>query len=228
MLQAAIKAPQAPASPASPAPIAGQATGSNVVMPSQLLTPTDVQVLRNQRSELSDQIRSAQSRRGEIRQALKNATGVDRQGLEQQMNVLNGRIARLEQDIDEVGKQLASPQAIRAAGVQVPNNFPRSPRDRAFENMVPMVVVFTLFVLAPIAFSVSRFFWKSASRKPVAQDPEQAKRLERMEHAIDSIAIEVERVSEGQRFVTRILAEGQNAGALGARSQQAERLQAPR
>jgi hypothetical protein len=32
-------------------------------------------------------------------------------------------------------------------------------------------------------------------------------RLERMEQAIDSIAIEVERISEGQRFTTKLLAE---------------------
>jgi hypothetical protein len=37
--------------------------------------------------------------------------------------------------------------------------------------------------------------------------PDVTARLERMEHAIDSIAIEVERISEGQRFTTKLLAE---------------------
>ena len=32
-------------------------------------------------------------------------------------------------------------------------------------------------------------------------------RLERLEHAVESIAIEIERVSEGQRFVTKLLNE---------------------
>lgn len=32
-------------------------------------------------------------------------------------------------------------------------------------------------------------------------------RLERMEQAIDSIAVEVERISEGQRFTTKLLSE---------------------
>ena len=32
-------------------------------------------------------------------------------------------------------------------------------------------------------------------------------RLERLEHAIDSIAIEIERISEGQRFTTKLLSE---------------------
>ncbi len=33
-------------------------------------------------------------------------------------------------------------------------------------------------------------------------------RLERMEHAIDTMAVEMERVAEGQRFTTRLLSEG--------------------
>jgi hypothetical protein len=32
-------------------------------------------------------------------------------------------------------------------------------------------------------------------------------RLERVEHTVESIAIEMERVSEGQRFVTKLLSE---------------------
>jgi hypothetical protein len=37
--------------------------------------------------------------------------------------------------------------------------------------------------------------------------PEVAARLERMEQALDSIAIEVERISENQRFTTKLLSE---------------------
>lgn len=36
---------------------------------------------------------------------------------------------------------------------------------------------------------------------------EVSERLERMEQALDSIAIEVERISEGQRFTTKLLAD---------------------
>ena len=32
-------------------------------------------------------------------------------------------------------------------------------------------------------------------------------RLSRIEHAVDAIAVEVERISEGQRFTTKLLAE---------------------
>jgi hypothetical protein len=43
-------------------------------------------------------------------------------------------------------------------------------------------------------------------------------RLERMEQALDSIAIEVERISEGQRFTTKLLAERSKAENLPERA----------
>ena len=44
--------------------------------------------------------------------------------------------------------------------------------------------------------------------------PELSARLDRMEQAMEAIAVEVERVSEGQRFTTKLLAErgGTSAG----------------
>jgi hypothetical protein len=131
--------------------------------------------------------------------------------------VLDARIARLESDIAENGEALASIAARRAVaetrGVASGSN--NRSGDRFMDNLVPMVVVFTLFVLTPIAVSISRMFWKRGSMPArAAQSPENAQRLERMEQAIDTIAIEMERVSEGQRFITRILSEGRASVAL--------------
>lgn len=46
--------------------------------------------------------------------------------------------------------------------------------------------------------------------------PEVAARLERMEQSLDTIAVEIERITEGQRFTTKLLAERTVAGAAGA------------
>jgi len=45
--------------------------------------------------------------------------------------------------------------------------------------------------------------------RPVQQLPPPAdnERLERIERAVEAIAVEVERIAEGQRFVTRLMAE---------------------
>ena len=58
----------------------------------------------------------------------------------------------------------------------------------------------------------SRAGWSAQPIAP-AIAPELAAQIERMEQAIDSIAIEVERISEGQRFTTKLLAERGNGAA---------------
>jgi hypothetical protein len=57
----------------------------------------------------------------------------------------------------------------------------------------------------PIARAYARRIDAQSSHPPLASDL--SARLERMEQAIDSIAIEVERISEGQRFTAKLLAE---------------------
>jgi hypothetical protein len=37
-----------------------------------------------------------------------------------------------------------------------------------------------------------------------------------MEHAVEATAVEVERIGEGQRFLTRLFTEGEGARAIGA------------
>ncbi len=65
-----------------------------------------------------------------------------------------------------------------------------------------------LGILSTMVVKVSTIF---ASRNRRAADPAQLQRLEerlgRIEQAIDAMSIEVERISEGQRFTTKLLAE---------------------
>jgi len=209
--QTPAPAPPAPAAPPSPdVVIAGSVPGG-------AMTKQDVAILRAQRAELSDQLESATRRRRSLADQINHSNGVSRSGLESQLNVLNQRIVHLESEIDRTGQQLASPQAQQySAETRPPQNFgpPQFPFSRF--DPTPVAICFVLFVMSPIALSISRLFWKRGSRKwtvpPAA--PDQTDRLERIEQAVDAIAIEVERVSEGQRFVTRLLSE--RTPAIGA------------
>jgi hypothetical protein len=62
----------------------------------------------------------------------------------------------------------------------------------------------------PLARAYSRRM-DAESRNPRIPD-EVARRLERMEQALEAVAIEVERISEGQRFTTKLLSEGRGGG----------------
>ena len=67
-------------------------------------------------------------------------------------------------------------------------------------------------VLAPLARAHAK---RIETRGGIPKIPtEVLDRLERMEQAIDSIAIEVERISEGQRFTTKLLSDANSAGSL--------------
>ncbi|CAN5912291.1 hypothetical protein BH11GEM2_BH11GEM2_36140 [soil metagenome] len=221
---------QVPAAPPPPAGAPGAPAIAGVpgvtFVPAGALSARDVAALRARASELSNQLRSATNSRSEVQRQLRRATGADKAGLEQRLGVLDARIARLEGTIEENGTQLASLAASRTAGSQPAFPGDNFSRNRAMDNLVPIVIVFTLFVLSPIAVSISRMFWKRGSMpKHSVQSPENAQRLERMEQAIDSIAIEIERVSEGQRFVTRLMSDRQNA--LGAAQAPAQPIAIP-
>ena len=60
------------------------------------------------------------------------------------------------------------------------------------------------------AFVGAYFFGKSRGQRdaiPAARDPELMARISRIEQIVESTSIEIERISEGQRFTTRLLSE---------------------
>ena len=72
---------------------------------------------------------------------------------------------------------------------------------------VPIISVAMIPVVA-IGLPLARAYARRMESQPARSiSSDVAARLERMEHAIDSIAVEVERISEGQRFTTKLLAE---------------------
>ena len=69
--------------------------------------------------------------------------------------------------------------------------------------MIPLTVLGCVVGL-PLVRALARRWERQASLRPSAVSDE---RLERIEQAIEAMAVEVERISEGQRFVTRLLSE---------------------
>ena len=84
-----------------------------------------------------------------------------------------------------------------------------------------MVAVVSLGV--PIARAFGRRVEQGARR--IELPPETTARFERMEQAIDAIAVEVERISEAQRFTTKLLAERGSAALSAASPSDIERRQ---
>jgi len=230
--QAPIPTPPAPPAPPAPGVVdftnfpGGPTLGLQPGMP---ITDAQRDAIMEARSLMSDQLISASDRRNAIAEALKKAEGADRAGLESRLKQLDSRILQIENDLAETGRLLTSapPAGDNGlfAGTLVP---PREPPGLSPGNITAISIVFTLFVLAPMALAAARLMWRRAvSPRPPAQSLESIQRLERVEQALDAVAVEVERISEGQRFVTRILTEGPAQNALNA-AQRAEPVGVPR
>jgi hypothetical protein len=68
--------------------------------------------------------------------------------------------------------------------------------------------MFAMVAVVAIGVPLARGFARRLEQGgPTKMSADVLARLERMEQAIDSIAVEVERISEGQRFTTKLLAE---------------------
>lgn len=167
----------------------------------------EMQALDARRDALGQQLSSAAGRRSEIAsQLLATQPGPARTGLEDRLKVLDQRIIQLETDIALTGQQIAAAPGdlARVAGIATSNSG-GSP-DSFEDGMLIGSFMTSLAFTAVLAFRWWRGKRKGSKSAGKVTD-ESNQRLERLEQGMDAIAIEIERVSEGQRFVTRLLSE---------------------
>lgn len=83
------------------------------------------------------------------------------------------------------------------------------------DNVVAIVaIVFGTIMIMVVATPIVRAIIRAVERRaaPPAVPSDLNARLERIEQTVDSIAIEMERVSEAQRFLTRLQTEQRAIG----------------
>jgi hypothetical protein len=204
--------PATPQTPAPAPPVAISTGAGNITLPQNVgrpMTLQDVQLLQNRRSELSRQLSSATGRRSDVvREMGRSPNG--RAGLEARLNVLDERIVQLERDIAQNGQLLAQAPPNLVEETSPAMSFPSPMRSM---NVTGVSVVFILAVLLPISLAWGRRILRRPYPSASALPPDTADRIARIENAVDSIAVEVERISEGQRFVTKLMSEPRQLGA---------------
>ena len=199
--QAAVQAPSPPG-----------VTGTSVLPQnvSRPMTLADVQLLQNRRSELSRQLTSASSRRSDVVREMGRSTS-GREGLDARLKVLDERIVQLEQDIAQNGQLLASapPNLVQET---TPPSMMGGP-DGGPVNVNDISIAFIAAVLFPLTVAFAIRMLRRGARAAAAFPSAVADRIARIENAVDTIALEVERISEGQRFVTKLMSETHQLGA---------------
>jgi hypothetical protein len=162
------------------------------------------EVLRNQQENLTDQRRELQQQYDQM-----SSGNPGRAGIEKRMANIDSRIAEMDGEIAK------SEQAVAvAAGVPGANREPpRPPRDEVDMEMVVGLSFFLATVIAiPLTIAYARRIWRRSGKTEVVLSPVMMERLDSLERGMEAVALEVERIGEGQRFVTQALS-GRAVGA---------------
>jgi hypothetical protein len=92
----------------------------------------------------------------------------------------------------------------------IPDFPPSFPQEQIPQQVIPIVaIVMSMLAFMVVGWPIARAWGRRMDRRTAAPPPQAdvAPRLDRIEQALEAIAIEVERVSEGQRFSTKLMSE---------------------
>ena len=215
--------PPTPVAPAAPvvaggqgAGVAAQDPGVRVVRVGGATSPNAIyEALRNQRSELRNQLERLEDQREDLARQLREpgVVDADKKGLEQRITFADQRIAETEKALADADKAVANAAAQPGAVLPPrPQPRPEGPPEE-FWVLGGIGLMVSSFILA-LAFA--RRIWKRAGGTVTGVPAEVYDRFNKLDHAVDAIAIEVERVGEGQRYLTRVYADQQRALGVGA------------
>jgi hypothetical protein len=165
--------------------------------------------LRRMRSELSSQRGDLASRREATARSYEAGTGANKEGMGERLRLLDANIMVYENQMVRVGREIAA----RGGGVTETPNYRVPPNYVSEDDAAGMAFGFSFLTLILTFFITRRIMRRKYAGLPASrQQPNliaSNERLERIEQAVDTIAVEVERVSENQRFMTRLMTETQ-------------------
>jgi hypothetical protein len=197
----------------------GNQSGAAIKTPQ---TRAEFNGLQARRGELQDQLRSLEERRTQLAAQSNVTPPTERGALKQRIAALDERIPRIESELlqldDAISKSVSNIAALEApfptpvgiAPLPGADHFPGvavipGGSGPSFGDVTTVVLGEALaFVLVGVAvwrYSLHRFEQRLFGK---GGDPAQVARLQQ---SVDSIAVEVERISENQRYVTKLLGE---------------------
>jgi hypothetical protein len=187
-------APEAPAIPQVPAlPVTGGPTAA-------------WEAARAARNELRNQLDRLVDQRHDLLRELEDhdVAGPATSGMQARIQGLDARIAQLDIAVAQADANVATAAAVPGAVVEPPRPFRDGPPEEVFFMVPPLLAL----IFLPMAIAMARRIWKrTTGQVPASLPSDLAERLNRLEAMGETTALEVERIGEGQRFVTRLLTE---------------------
>lgn len=193
-------------------------------------TKAQLDAMKRVRTEVIDQIDELSDRRGEMVQERLNAQAANNNTvagqLDAQIREHSDRLARLERQklqMDDaimnavrrgVGAEpgvpgVPAPDVPPVPAPPPPPGFPEAfttappPEPNWLQTNGERLIALNLFVL----LFMGLFAWRAIRRAGRRADPAHNVQVEKLSQAVDAIAVEVERISENQRYVTKLMNE---------------------
>jgi hypothetical protein len=192
--------PPAPGTPAAPGGPTRVIVSQTPVSPAAIL-----EAFRQQREELRNQLERLEDQRRDIAEQLRQPllSDADKKGLEARIATIDTRITDTEKQIGEADANVARASATPGAVVRERPPVQQGPP----EEFWIFSFVFLFVVALPLTIAYARRIWRRSAATVAAIPQEIYDRFTRIDQAVDSVAIEVERIGEGQRFLTRMYNE---------------------
>jgi hypothetical protein len=176
--------------------------------------------LRNVQEKLADaqvKVSQLEVKAGDLAAAQQQAAGAEqarRLGKEwaqavHDLSVANGERQAAEREMNWLLRQQGQgPEPVIALAGQVTPKIATTAPPDPFLNpaQITTVAVSGMALMLPLVLVLARRLWVRGPRREQF-DPENSPRMQRMEQAIESIALEVERIGEAQRFTTKLFAD---------------------
>lgn len=206
----------------------GDATSADV----QTSTSIQLQVLRGQEVAVAKRLAAAESRLRTYEQDLATLSSGERDLniLVRQQRVADVASLRAELDgirhqMDEVRSGTAASPARVVGRVpegpdvvsDVPASFPSTEQPLTIFGLHPRELrgPAEFVLLLPLIVALSRWIWRRSPARPQRDDPSLGNaQINRLEQSVEAIAIEVERISEAQRFSAKLMAERPREGVI--------------
>ena len=176
---------------------------------------TELQKLEGRVTELRLKVNNLEARRDQVAEQYTRATDVERRRLAKTMGDAQHDLTAAQIELDMTNKRYERALAESRQGTEpkIATVAPPAQRPLLTPSQMEDAGVGIFLLMLPLVLALARRIWVRTGRHPAAVGLESSPRLQRIEQAVESIAIEVERIGEAQRYTTKLLSERGNVGA---------------
>ena len=197
-----------------------QGAGRGDAAAKALQTRAEFDAIARQRAELRDQLRTLEERRTQLSAQRRVSEQSQRGAIDQRIQALDDRIPRIEREILQADEVIANGVG-RLSLLEPPPPIPPTENvtvvPGGFVSPELGVALERVLLVEGFGFVLFGFVaWQSLRRleRRLMGKGTDTGNVARLQQSIDSVAVEVERISENQRYVTKLLAA--KAPELGA------------